>query len=241
MFSIYALPRLEINLFNNDGINELEATGNVKMKRRFTNYTDLKTGNNISHLTTSYKQDDFDEYYGFKMKDKKVTYDTLIDELYSDISSVVFHNTFIMADLQSSLLWSSCKYTLTLINKSKISYSKIENLKNEIYVESLLNDYQLTEYEFTIDEWRGIDIENNNDKEEHKAFEDQTEDDLKQSAQTFNYGNDTTMEDDEERRRRRLLINPLKIIEKLCKSTTMDVVTWLFDNKEHFVTFLDEG
>ena len=158
----YLLPRLQSTLFNTEiGINELESFGNVKMKRNYTTNQTDENGNNCTSVTNEYKLSDFDTYYDQKPKDRKIGYDTMINQDTNDVEYVQFRNTFIMVDLAQILVWNSFRYTLRLIDSYPLTKSELDEVRDEIYIESPINDYTLITYSFTFDEWRGISADQN--------------------------------------------------------------------------------
>ncbi len=220
----YLLPRLEATLFYNpDGyINELESYGNVKMHRNLTMNDTDEYGHNVTRIKNNYKQADFDEYWGRKPKNRKISYDTLIDAEKQEVSFMQFQNTWEMVDFSSILMWNSHRFTLRIMDSYPVTQTELNNLYNEIYVESAVNDYVLITYPFTFDEWRGIDP--TLDKEEETdPLHGRNSDDFKaeyQSKQT----NESTIVDTEEETRRRLVYKEIA-----------DVILALFDDKEHFL------
>eukprot|EP01084_Bolivina_argentea_P278922 476729_1 len=213
----YLLPRLEQTLFyqNNGTINEIDANGNVKMQRNAMINSTNDAGKNVTRLTTNYRQSDYNQYYGTKLKDKRVQYDTEIDPATNDVSRVTFQNTFILADMGRALIWNSFRYTLRSISKYKITEEVIEDLEFDIFVTSPKHGYTIKTYEFTMDEWRGVDP--GQEKKQTIPFSNTTEDNIKKGYQK-------RYEQEIATGRRRL---QLKLIA--------DVILAMFDNKEHWI------
>eukprot|EP01084_Bolivina_argentea_P013666 25634_1 len=196
----YLLPRLEITLFHkNDGIiSEVEQNGVAKMKRNaIFNLTD-DNGNNCTLIQKEYRQKDFDEYYGHKLKDRKVTYTTMIDSATKDISTVTFDNAFILAELKEMLLWSFSRYTLRNINTQIIEENVVDKIEYDVYVNSLKQGYQMVTYNFSMDEWRGMDP--TQPKTETHEFTNKTAQNLKENWQSTQQ----KLQEQEESTRRRL-------------------------------------